>query len=75
MYYHFWLWTRRSARGHHLKIATFPRFQPLAERHGCTFAPIHGDEDLMMSLLTGDGVTGMAYLRGLSTVIYTFRGT
>lgn len=58
-----------GARGHHLKIATFPRFQSLVEAHGLSFAPIHGDEDRMMALLIGDGVTGMAYLRGLSTVL------
>ncbi len=57
------------ARGHHLKIATFPRFQPLVGKHGLSFAPIHGDEDLMMSLLIGDGVTGMAYLKGLSALL------
>lgn len=58
-----------SQRGHNLKIATFPRFQTLIERHGFAFAPIHGDEDLMMTLLIGDGVTGLAYLKGLSTLL------
>jgi sterol 3beta-glucosyltransferase len=58
-----------NARGHHLKIATFPRFQPLVEKHGFAFAPVHGDEDLMMKRLIGDGVTGMTYLKGLSVLL------
>lgn len=56
-------------RGHRLTIATFPRFQALVEKHGFAFAPIHGDEELMMALLIGDGVTGLAYLRGLSAIL------
>lgn len=58
-----------SKRGHHLKIATFPRFQSLIEKNRFAFAPIHGDEDLMMKLLIGDGVTGMAYMKGLSALL------
>ena len=37
-----------NALGHHLEIATFPRFQFLIEKHGLSFAPIHGDEDLLV---------------------------
>ena len=56
-------------RRHRLKIATFPRFQAMIEAHGLDFAPIHGDADRMMALLIGDGVTGTAYLRGLSALL------
>jgi sterol 3beta-glucosyltransferase len=57
------------ARGHQLTIATFPRFQAMIEKHGFAFVPIHGNEDLMMKLLIGDGVTGMKYLQGLSELL------
>ncbi len=58
-----------SKAGHKLTIVTFPRFQALIEKRGFSFAPIHGDEDLMMKLLIGDGVTGMAYMKGLSALL------
>ncbi len=58
-----------SKRGHQLKIATFPRFQNTIENHGFLFSPIHGDEDLMMKLLIGDGVSGIAYMKGLDLLL------
>lgn len=56
-------------RGHRLRVATFPRFQEDVEKHGFSFSPIHGDEDRMMRLLIGDGVSGMAYIDGLTRLL------
>lgn len=56
-------------RGHRLRIATFPRFQADVEKQGFSFAPIHGDEDRMMKLLIGEGVSGMAYMDGLTALL------
>lgn len=58
-----------SGRGHRLRIATFPRFQADVEKRGFSFFSIHGDEDRMMKLLIGEGVSGMAYIDGLTVLL------
>ena len=56
-------------RRHRVRIATFPRFREDVEKRGFPFSPIHGDEDLMMKLLIGEGVSGMAYIDGLTALL------
>lgn len=56
-------------RGHRLRIAAFPRFQAEVEKRGFSFSAIHGDEDRMMKLLIGEGVSGRAYLDGLAALL------
>ena len=57
------------SRGHRLRIAAFPRFREDVERRGFSFSPIHGDEDQMMKLLIGEGVSGFAYMKGLTLLL------
>ncbi|WP_164918928.1 glycosyltransferase [Caproiciproducens sp. NJN-50] len=56
-------------RGHHLGVAAFPRFREDVEKLGFSFFPIRGDEDRMMKLLIGDGVSGIAYMNGLTALL------